>query len=159
MWLNISIDASLIKFIQRARYRRLREQRPTSSMAKTLVFAISMSEPTSGFINRVSVWSRNNIPRTLTLIWPKASCTTTCCPIHHSNAFCILPTALFRGQAAWATASPTDTVKSYSWLPVRNRPGRYGARCIQIWMSARHLHKVLVNKQEKRFRECEPSLH
>ena len=159
MWLNISIDASLMKFIQRARYGRLREQRPISSMAKTLVFAISMSEPTSGLINRVSVWSRNNMPRRLTLIWPKASCTTTCCPIHHSNAFCIPPEALFRGEAAWATANPTDTVKSYSWLPVRNRPVRYGTRCIQIWMSAHHLYETLVNKQEKRFRECEPSLH
>lgn len=91
MWLNISIDASLIRFIRGTRQGRLREQRPTSSMAKTLVFAISMSEPTSGLINRVPVWSRNNLPRRLTLIWPKASCTTTCCPIHHSNAFCICP--------------------------------------------------------------------
>src|SRR6266404_1167422 len=63
-------------------------------MAKTLVFAISMSEPTSGLINRVSVWSRNNMPRRLTLIWPKASCTTTCCPIHHSNAFCKPPCSI-----------------------------------------------------------------
>jgi hypothetical protein len=81
----------LIRFIRGTRHGRLREQRPTSSMAKTLVFAISMSEPTSGLINRVPVWFRNNLPRRLTLIWPKASCTTTCCPIHHSNAFCIRP--------------------------------------------------------------------
>jgi hypothetical protein len=89
-----------IKFIQRARHRRLRAQRLTSSMAKILVFAISMSKPISGLISRVSVWSRNNIPRRLTLIWPRASCTTTCCPIHQSNAFCMSSTTLFRGAGS-----------------------------------------------------------
>src|SRR5207249_9985643 len=64
------------------RQGRLRERRFTSSMAKTRVFAISMSGPASGLISRVFSWSRKNMPRRLTLAGPKASCTTTIWPIH-----------------------------------------------------------------------------
>jgi len=65
------------------------ERRFTSSMAKTLVLAISMLGPASSLISRDFSWSCKNIPRRLTLAGPKASCTTTFCPIHDWNAFCM----------------------------------------------------------------------
>jgi len=89
---------SLIKLIKRARHGRLWGQRSTSSKAKTLVFAISMSVPASGLISKVSPRSRNNIPRRLTLTAPIPSWTTTSCPIHVSNALLTLPQVLSLGR-------------------------------------------------------------